>query len=315
MDLALEYRDDKVNDKEKQIKLFILLACLLGLAVLVLAYDRVQDMSVEELLNNLKREHYTGKRMDLDFEDGGIETLFSRLEKFSGLSLELSPEIPKQFPEKKTYRFKQVPWDRILSLILREFQLEAIPTDGSVYIQPIKDSMMRIIREDNLRAPESSRMHLLLYFLTALALAGGISGFLIYRKRQKSKKTSSGGFVIDPDRADEIMKKVRYVFDVEKVYRNEDISLQSLSDELSIPSYQLSWIINKKMNITFSGLVNSYRVKEVKKRLTSSQDVDKSILDIAFDAGFNTKTSFNRVFKKLTGMTPSQYRQRYKVPH
>jgi AraC-like DNA-binding protein len=61
-------------------------------------------------------------------------------------------------------------------------------------------------------------------------------------------------------------------------------------------------------------LVNSYRVEDVKKRLASYQEADKTILDIAFDAGFNTKTSFNRVFKKLTRMTPSQYRRRYKVP-
>jgi AraC-like DNA-binding protein len=64
-------------------------------------------------------------------------------------------------------------------------------------------------------------------------------------------------------------------------------------------------------------LVNTYRVEEVKKRLASLQDKDKTILNIAFDAGFNTKTSFNRVFKKFTRMTPSQYRKRYmpkKIP-
>jgi AraC-like DNA-binding protein len=274
-----------------------------------------QDMSVEELLNNLKTDSYSGKSVDLDLEDVGIETLFSRLEKFSGLSLELSPDIPVQFSAKKTYRFKQVPWDRILSLILREFHLEAIPMDGAVYIQSIEDNLMRIIREDQLQTRGAFRIPSLFYFLAVLVLLGGTTGFLLHRKRQKSEQTSSGGFVIDPDKADEIMKRVTYLFEVEKIYRKEEISLQTLSEKLSIPSYQLSWIINKKMNITFSGLVNSYRVEEVKKRLASSQDDGKTILDIAFDAGFNTKTSFNRVFKNLTRMTPSQYRQRYKVPH
>ena len=91
----------------------------------------------------------------------------------------------------------------------------------------------------------------------------------------------------------------------------EDISLQSLSEELDVPAYQLSWVINRKMNLTFSELVNSYRVEEVKKRLASPQDTEKTILDIAFDAGFNTKTSFNRVFKKITGVTPSHYRRQH----
>jgi len=268
-------------------------------------------MLVEELLNNLKTEHYSGKPIDLDLEKVGVETLFSRLEKFSGLSFELSPNIPVQSEVKGTYRYKQVPWDRILSLILREFGLEAIPMDGGVYVQPKENKMMRIIREDQLPTRGSSRIPPLLYILAFLVLAGGISGLLLYRKRIKAGKRSSEGFVIDPDKADEIMKRVTYLFEVEKIFRYEDISLQSLSEELSIPSYQLSWIINKKMNVTFSGLVNSYRVTEVKKKLTSAQDKEKTILDIAFDAGFNTKTSFNRVFKKLTGMTPSQYRQQH----
>ena len=274
-----------------------------------------QDMSVEKLFSNLKAENYNGKPVDLDLEDAGIDTLFSRLEEFSGLSLKLDPDVLVQFPAKKTYHFKQVPWDRILAIILGEFRLEAIPMDGAVYIQPIEDNLMRIIREDQLQTRGIPRIPLLFYLLAVLVLLVGITGFLLHRKKQNSGKTSSGGLVIDPDKSDEIMKRVAYLFEVEKIYRKEEISLQTLAEELSIPSYQLSWIINKKMNVTFSGLVNSYRVEEVKKRLASPHDSGETILNIAFDAGFNTKTSFNRVFKKLTRMTPSQYRQRYKVPH
>ena len=272
-------------------------------------------MSIEKLLNNLKTENYSGKPVDLDLENVELETLLSRLEKFSGLSFELSPDIPVKFSAKKTYRFKQVPWDRILALVLKEFHLETIPMDEGVYIQPIEDNLMQIIKEDQLQTGGASRVPPLLYILAFLVLAGGISGLIFYRKRRRTGETSSGGFAVDADKADEIMKRVTYLFEVEKIYTKEDISLQSLSEELSIPSYQLSWIINKKMNVTFSGLVNSYRVEEVKKRLVSSQDAGKTILDIAFDAGFNTKTSFNRVFKKQTRMTPSQYRRRHKVPH
>lgn len=304
-----------MNEIRLQKKLAIFLLYVFGTTGWMLPFFQNQDISTEELINNLKTKKYTGKLVDLDLEDVGLETLFSRLEKFSGLSFELSPNIPMEFMAKKTYRFKQVRWDRILSLILSEFHLEAIPTDGAVCIQPIEDNQMRIIREDQLQKRGSSRIPPLLYILAVLVLAGGTSGLLLYRKRLQAGKTSSKGFVIEAEKADEIMKRVTYLFEVEKLYRNEDISLQSLSEELSIPSYQISWIINKKMNVTFSGLVNSYRIEEVKKRLASSQEAGKTILEIAFDAGFNTKTSFNRVFKKLTRMTPSQYRRRYKVPH
>ena len=291
-------------------KLFFFCVCALVLSNLVLSVAQIQDISADELLNNLKTERYSGKLIDLDLEDVGIETLISHIEKSSGLSFELNPSVPPQSLVKGTYRYHQVPWDQIFALVLKEFGLEAVLDDGTVYIQPKEDNLMQIVREDQFQKPGSFRISSLLYILIILVLAGGTARFFLCRKRLKAGKASSGGFVIDPDIADEIMKKVTYLFDVEKVFRKEDISLQSLSEELSIPSYQLSWILNKKMNVTFSELVNSYRVEEVKKRLDSSQDTDKTILDIAFDAGFNTKTSFNRVFKKLTRMTPSQYRQR-----
>jgi AraC-like DNA-binding protein len=181
-------------------------------------------------------------------------------------------------------------------------------------VQLKEDNMLEIIREDQLQTHGSSHIPALLYFLIVLVLFCGTTGYLLHRNRHKTRKERSGGLVIERDKADEITKKVTYLFDVEKVFRKEDVSVQSISEKLSIPSYQLSWVINKKMNATFSELVNSYRIEEVKKRLASSLDMDKTILEIAFDAGFNTKTSFNRVFKKLTKMTPSQYRHRYKVP-
>lgn len=300
-----------MNQRIRHMRLLILCVYGLWFAGWVSLDCQGQDMSVEEVLHNLKIGHYSGKPIDLVLENVELETLFSYLEKSSGFSFEFSPDIPMQVSAKKTYRFNQVPWDRILSLVLREFHLEAIPIDGGIYIQPIEAELMRIIREDQLQTRGPSRIPSLLYIFSVLVLAGGISGFLLYRKRLKAGKTSSVGFVMPADKAEEVMKKVVYLFEIEKVFRKEDISLQSLSRELSTPAYQLSWIINKKMNATFSELVNSYRVEEVKKRLTSPQEKDKSILDIAFDTGFNTKTSFNRVFKKLTRMTPSQYRHRY----
>jgi AraC-like DNA-binding protein len=302
-------KDSIVKDKIRLMKVITLPLCVLALLGGMSAFlDKAQDMSVEELLTNLKTEQFSGRPIDISLENVGITTIFSHLEKFSGISFEFSPNIPMQSLADKAYSFKQVPWDRVLSLILRELSLEAIPMDGGVYLQPKKDTMLGIIREDQVQTHGPSRIPPLLYFLAAIALIGGITGFLFYRKRQKAGTTGSGGFVIEPERADEIAKRVTYLFDVEKIFRKEDVSVQSVSEKLSIPSYQLSWVINKKMNATFSGLVNSYRIEEVKKKLVSSQDRDKTILEIAYDAGFNTKTSFNRVFKKLTKMTPSQYR-------
>jgi AraC-like DNA-binding protein len=60
--------------------------------------------------------------------------------------------------------------------------------------------------------------------------------------------------------------------------------------------------------MNFFDLVNGYRVREVQQRLEDEESRQFTILAIAFDAGFNSKTSFNTIFKKHTGMTPSEYR-------
>jgi len=300
-----------------KMRLFLLGVCILGLTGWISSVEQDQVISVEKLLNNLQTEHFSGKPIDLDLEEADIEMLLKNLEDSSGLSFKLSPDIYQLSEEKKTYNFKQVPWDQVLFLVLKEFRLEAVLSDDVVCIQPKTGSLKWIIREDQLQSPKSFRIRLFLYVLIFVVVAGGVAGFLLYKRRLTTKEEASKRLVIDPEIADEVTKKVTYLFDVEKVYRNEDISLRSLSEELAIPSYQLSWILNERMNITFSVLVNTYRVEEVKKRLASLQDKDKTILNIAFDAGFNTKTSFNRVFKKFTRMTPSQYRKRYmpkKIP-
>jgi AraC-like DNA-binding protein len=284
---------------------------IIGSTSFSLSAAQNQDLSAERLLQNLKTERYSGKPIDLDLEEAGIDTVLSHLEKLSGLSFERSPDISPQSSIKRTYKYKQVPWDHILAMILNEYDLEAVFKEGAVFIQPNKDNLMRIVREDQLPTSGPSRVSPLIYFLLVLVLAGGAAGILLYKKRIQTGKISPRGFVIDPEKADEIMKKVSYLFDVEKIYRQENINVQLLSEKLSIPSYQLSWVINKKMNTTFSELVNSCRIEEVKKRLTSHLDADKTILEIAFDSGFNTKTSFNRVFKKLTNKTPSQYRKQF----
>ena len=98
--------------------------------------------------------------------------------------------------------------------------------------------------------------------------------------------------------------------EVEKVYRDENISLQSLSEKLSIPLHHLSRILNEKLNKNFPDFINTYRIEEAKKFLRDPKRANQKILSIAFDVGFNTKTAFNNVFKKYTRMTPSQYRQK-----
>ncbi len=128
------------------------------------------------------------------------------------------------------------------------------------------------------------------------------------RDKNRKYKTSA----LDPEKAAEIVKKLTHLLEYEKVYRDEKVSLQSLSKELSVSYHQLSQVINEKLEKNFFDLINGYRIEEAKKRLTDPIEEARSILAIAYDVGFNTKAAFNRVFKKYTRLTPSQFRKKFK---
>ncbi len=95
----------------------------------------------------------------------------------------------------------------------------------------------------------------------------------------------------------------------EKPYANPDLKLQNLADHLGIPSYQLSQIINTELQQNFYDLINSFRIEEAKQRLIDPTKQNITIIAIAYDVGFNSKSTFNTAFKKYTKMTPSQFRK------
>jgi AraC-like DNA-binding protein len=95
----------------------------------------------------------------------------------------------------------------------------------------------------------------------------------------------------------------------EKPYLDEELSLSKLSSLLGISTNQLSQVINQNLNTNFYKFVNSYRIKEVQVKLKDSKYDHYSILGIAFESGFNSKSTFNKIFKEETGMTPSEYKK------
>lgn len=91
----------------------------------------------------------------------------------------------------------------------------------------------------------------------------------------------------------------------EKLYTNADLNLRSLAIDLGVKEKELSRIINTQTN--FYQLINSFRVAEFKKLTQSPKATQLSLLGLAHEAGFSSKSSFYSVFKKLEGMTPKQY--------
>jgi AraC-like DNA-binding protein len=96
---------------------------------------------------------------------------------------------------------------------------------------------------------------------------------------------------------------------IEKPYLNRELTIYDLAEQLKIPRHFLSEVINEYMGKNFYTLVNDYRVEEVKRRIVDPAYKNLTILAIAYDSGFNAKSSFNTIFKEKTGMTPSEYQK------
>ena len=95
----------------------------------------------------------------------------------------------------------------------------------------------------------------------------------------------------------------------ERPYRDPDLTLADLVDRLDTTPHKLSEVLNSELGQTFYDFVNSYRVEEVRRRLAEARSKSLTVLTVAMDAGFASKSTFNQVFKRLTGHTPSAYRK------
>lgn len=99
---------------------------------------------------------------------------------------------------------------------------------------------------------------------------------------------------------------LKYMSD-EAPYLNPDLSLRSLAGLISIHPNQLSWLLNESLGKNFNEFVNHYRVETFKSLAKDSANANITVLGLAYDSGFNSKTVFNTYFKKETGLTPRQF--------
>ncbi|WP_109301377.1 AraC family transcriptional regulator [Aquimarina sp. AU474] len=111
------------------------------------------------------------------------------------------------------------------------------------------------------------------------------------------------------DQINELENKLKKLLQEKKPYLNQELTLIELANLMSITDKKLSALLNNHMNISFYDLINGYRVMAVKKTIDAEEFKNYTLLGIALTCGFNSKASFNRVFKKETGLSPSQYKK------
>jgi AraC-like DNA-binding protein len=114
---------------------------------------------------------------------------------------------------------------------------------------------------------------------------------------------------LTPERSQRYLKRLQEAMEIEKVYTDGSLTLQKLAAKLSIPTQHLSQVVNEQLHQNILDFINTHRVEEAKRRLLDPARSHLSILAIAEEVGFNSKSSFNAVFKKHTNITPSEFRK------
>ena len=121
--------------------------------------------------------------------------------------------------------------------------------------------------------------------------------------KHTSEELKNGEYSIEKERFDLLKNYMQE----HKPYLDGNLTLFELSKQIEFAPSQLSAIINQQGKSNFFDFINTYRVEEVKERIQNKEYLTKTLLAIAYDSGFNSKASFNRVFKNMTGMTPREF--------
>ena len=144
-------------------------------------------------------------------------------------------------------------------------------------------------------------------FLMSVMVVFSQTHRLSIRESKDNEKSNSNEYVPDEE-------KIRHLNDLMqsvKIYQDPDLRLDGIADSLDLGTRQVSALISKVHNANFYDFVNSYRVQDAATQLRMPENAKKSIQNVFEDAGFNSKSTFNTIFKKTLGATPSEYRAKH----
>lgn len=159
--------------------------------------------------------------------------------------------------------------------------------------------------------PEQTKfLNVILGIISTLAVYSMV--FLDFKNTKVHKiiieKTTNLHFSnLDDQLVEACFQKIEIAIRNEKIFLNPELSLSMFAEHLSVSPKTLSAVIHNKYSKGFNDFINTYRVEEVKQRLVDPNNSKLSITGIAYESGFNSIATFQRVFKKHVGMTPSEF--------
>ena len=131
--------------------------------------------------------------------------------------------------------------------------------------------------------------------------------FLLNMLRQKYEKSK-----LDESEAERIIAILEERMNNERPWLQSELSITEVARDIGVSRHQMTQAINEHLGMNFNTYVNGYRIRHIVSEMkkVSSDRSRRTFLELALSAGFNSKSSFNRVFREMTGMTPSQYRRK-----
>ncbi len=123
---------------------------------------------------------------------------------------------------------------------------------------------------------------------------------------EKPKYERSG---LRPASMEKLKVKLLDLMNNEQIYREPELTILDVSQRLTVPRHHVTQVLNEKLEKNFYTFINEYRIEDAKQRLKDPKNDNLTVLAIGYDAGFNSKSSFNTLFKKHVGMTPSEFRK------
>lgn len=160
-----------------------------------------------------------------------------------------------------------------------------------------------------IQVKKEGNISILLLAFAFLAVGAVITFFVRNRKTEANYPAKKQSTFSKEDY--ELVDRLNQLMQDKQPYLDFKLSLGDLAKCLGISANQLSALLNDVAEKTFYDYVNEFRINEVKKRLVDPKHQKKTILSIAWECGFNSKSAFNRIFKTSTGMTPSEYQKKY----
>ena len=113
---------------------------------------------------------------------------------------------------------------------------------------------------------------------------------------------------LDDEMLDTYEHSIRGFMQQSRIYLEPELSLEELSEQARIPKHHVTQLLNERLHKNFYAFINEYRIEEAMNKLKDPA-LDINLLSLAYDCGFNSKSSFNNYFKKIAGVTPSIYRK------